>query len=136
MESTGRLVIIEVKLADNAESRRAVVAQVLSCAGYPQGLDPEQLESQILAPYLTSRTSVLAAAEAADQQHALDPFGDGLARSLADSSFRLVIVLDSAPDELVQVVGYRQSVTDKIDISRCWRWPRTTWAPSRNSKQP
>jgi RecB family endonuclease NucS len=32
-ESTGRLVIIEVKLAGNAESRRAVVAQVLSYAG-------------------------------------------------------------------------------------------------------
>jgi hypothetical protein len=35
---------------------------------------------------------------------------------MADGSFRLVIVLDSAPDELVQVVGYLQSVTDKIDI--------------------
>jgi RecB family endonuclease NucS len=43
VESTGRLVIIEVKLAGNAESRRAVVAQVLSYAGYLQGLDPEQL---------------------------------------------------------------------------------------------
>lgn len=46
VESTGRLVIIEVKLADNAESRRAVVAQVLSYAGYLQGLDPEQRRSQ------------------------------------------------------------------------------------------
>jgi hypothetical protein len=118
VESTGRLVIIEVKLADNAESRRAVVAQVLSYAGYLQGLDPEQLESKILAPYLISGGSVLAAVEADDQQHSVDPeaFRDGLARSLADGSFRLVIVLDSAPDELVQVVGYLQSVTDKIDI--------------------
>ena len=49
---------------------------------------------------------------------AVDPeeFREELARSLADGSFRLVIVLDSAPDELVQVVGYLQSVTDKIDI--------------------
>ena len=49
---------------------------------------------------------------------AVDPeeFREALARSLADGSFRLVIVLDSAPDELVQVVGYLQSVTDKIDI--------------------
>jgi hypothetical protein len=118
VESTGRLVIIEVKLADNAESRRAVVAQVLSYAGYLQGLDPEQLESKILAPYLISGGSVLAAVEADDQQHSVDPeaFRDGLASSLADGSFRLVIVLDSAPDELVQVVGYLQSVTDKIDI--------------------
>lgn len=40
VESTGRLVIIEVKLAANAESRRAVIAQVLSYAGYLQGMDP------------------------------------------------------------------------------------------------
>ena len=33
VESTGRLVVIEVKLSANAESRRAVVAQVLSYAG-------------------------------------------------------------------------------------------------------
>jgi len=118
VESSGRLVVIEVKLAVNAESRRAVVAQVLSYAGYLQGLDPDQLESEILARQPGGPTSVLAAVEAADQQHAVDPaaFREGLARSLAEGSFRLVIVLDSAPDELVQVVGYLQSVTEKIDI--------------------
>ncbi len=118
VESTGRLVIIEVKLAENAESRRAVVAQVLSYAGYLQGLDPEQLESRILGRHLEAGGSVLAAVQAAGHEDAVDPeeFREGLARSLADGSFRLVIVLDSAPDELVQVVGYLQSVTDKIDI--------------------
>jgi hypothetical protein len=118
VESTGRLVIIEVKLAGNAESRRAVVAQVLSYAGYLQGLDPDQLESQILAPHLDPGGSVLTAVQAGDQQHAVDPedFRDALARSLAEGDFRLVIVVDSAPEELVQVVGYLQSVTDKIDI--------------------
>jgi hypothetical protein len=35
---------------------------------------------------------------------------------MAEGSFRLVIVLDSAPDELVQLVGYLQPVTDKIEI--------------------
>src|SRR5215472_13882017 len=66
VEATGRLVIIEVKLAGNSEARRAVVAQVLSYAGYLQGLDPEQLESQVLGK------SVLAAVQAGDQQHAVD----------------------------------------------------------------
>jgi hypothetical protein len=118
VESSGRLVIIEVKLAVNAESRRAVVAQVLSYAGYLQGLNPEQLESQVLAKHLPAGGSVLSAVEADDQQYALDPavFRAGLARTLAEGSFRLVIVLDSAPDELVQVVGYLQSVAEKIDI--------------------
>lgn len=89
-----------------------MVAQVLSYAGYLQGLHLEQLESQILG------ASVLAAVQASDQQHVVDAedFRDGVTRSLAEGSFRLVIVLDSAPDELVQVVGYLQAVTDKIDI--------------------
>jgi hypothetical protein len=118
VESSGRLVVIEVKLAVNAESRRAVVAQVLSYAGYLQGLDPGQLESQVLASQLAPAGSVLAAVEADDQQHALDQdaFQEGLARTLAEGSFRLVIVLDSAPDELLQVVGYLQLISDKIDI--------------------
>lgn len=118
VESSGRLVIIEVKLAGNAESRRAVVAQVLSYAGYLQGLDPGQLESEVLAAKLGPAGSVLAAVEADDQQYGLDraAFQDGLVRSLADGSFRLVIVLDSAPDELLQVVGYLQLITDKVDI--------------------
>jgi hypothetical protein len=96
--------------------RRRVAAgrgrQVLSYAGYLQGLDLEQLESQVLG------ASVLAAVQAAGQQHAVDAeeFRDGLARSLAEGSFRFVIVLDSAPGELVQVAGYLQSVTGKIDI--------------------
>lgn len=118
VESSGRLVIIEVKLAGNSESRRAVVAQVLSYAGYLQGLDPDQLETQVLASHLGPVGSVLAAVEADDQQNIIDrdTFRQALASSLADGSFRLVIVLDSAPDELVQVVGYLELVAGKIDI--------------------
>lgn len=118
VESTGRLVVIEVKLSANAEARRAVVAQVLSYAGYLQGLDLGQLESQVLREHLGAAGSVLGAVQADERQDVVDPaaFADGIARSLADGGFRLVIVLDSAPDELVQVVGYLQMVTDKIDI--------------------
>ena len=118
VESTGRLVVIEVKLAANSESRRAVIAQVLSYAGYLQGLDPDQLESQILRDKLPVGESVLSLVRAGDQQNIVDAeeFRDGLARSLAEGAFRLVIVLDSAPEELVQVAGYLRSVTDKIDI--------------------
>jgi hypothetical protein len=118
VESTGRLVVIEVKLSANAESRRAVVAQVLSYVGYLQGLDLAQLESQILREHLGAAGSVLGAVQADERQDVTDPaaFYDGISRSLADGGFRLVIVLDSAPDELIQVVGYLQTVTDKIDI--------------------
>ena len=113
VESSGRLVIIEVKLAGNAESRRAVVAQVLSYAAYLQGLSVDQFEFDVLGG-----DSVIGLVEASDQLHAVEPqaFRDGLARSLADGDFRLVFVLDSAPDELVQVVGYLELVTDRIQV--------------------
>jgi hypothetical protein len=66
-------VIIEVKLFANAESRRAVVPQVLSYAGYLQGLDPEQLAAQVLGAKLAPHQSVLAAVQADDQEQAIDP---------------------------------------------------------------
>jgi hypothetical protein len=120
VESSGRLAIIEIKLAGNAEARRAVVAQVLSYAAYLQGLTPERLESDVLGSHLQKRgtASIAAAVEAADQQGALDPpaFTDGLALSLAEGGFRLVFVLDSTPDELVQLVGYLQLLTDRIVV--------------------
>ena len=81
VESTGRPVIIEVKLAENAESRRAVVAQVLSYAGYLQGLDPEQLESRILGWHLQAGDSVLAAVQAAGQEDAVQLELGGSCRS-------------------------------------------------------
>lgn len=56
VESTGRLAIIEVKLARNAESRRAVVAPGAVLRRIPAGLDLKQQESWIFG------ASVLAAA--------------------------------------------------------------------------
>ncbi|GIJ43758.1 hypothetical protein Val02_06440 [Virgisporangium aliadipatigenens] len=55
VESSGRLVIVEVKLAGNSETRRAVVAQVLSYAAYLQGLAVGQLETAVLASHLAAR---------------------------------------------------------------------------------
>lgn len=62
--------------------------------------------------------SMLSLVRASDQLNVVnaEEFRDGLAKSLAEGAFRLVIVLDSAPDELVQVVGFLQSVTDRIDV--------------------
>lgn len=120
VESSGRLVIIEVKLAGSSEARRAVVAQVLSYAAYLQGLQVAQLESDVLASHLRSlgTDSILAAVEADDQQHAVDAasFTNGLARCLDEGSFRLVLVLDDALDELSQTVGYLESLTNRIQI--------------------
>jgi hypothetical protein len=120
IESGGRPVIIEVKLAGNSEARRAVVAQVLSYATYLHRLTPESFEDDVLGTHLAKRgyKSVLDAAREADQEGALDDaeFAATLRDSLASGEVRLVLVLDAAPDELVRLVGYLQTVSPALTI--------------------
>lgn len=115
VESDGRLVVIEIKLRRNAEARRAVVAQILTYAAYLKGVDPQELESQILRPHLAQRPfgSLAEAMRDADQTGTFDDglFKAGLAESLAGGAFRLVLVLDEAPAELVQLIGYLESIS-------------------------
>jgi RecB family endonuclease NucS len=86
VEPSGRLVVVEVKLARNAEARRAVVAQVLTYAAYLRGLDPATLEQQVLGRHLAQRgyQSLADAVAANDQEGAFEPatFAASLAESL------------------------------------------------------
>jgi hypothetical protein len=120
MEQSGRLVVIEIKLAYNAEARQAVIAQILTYAAYLRGLDILTLERDILGSHLRQRNyeSLAHAAELNDQEGAYDPetFAEELAQSLAEGRFRLVIVLDEAPEELSRLVGYLEAVADKLVI--------------------
>lgn len=120
VEPTGRLVVVEVKLARNAEARRAVVAQVLTYAAYLRGLEPAALEQQVLGRHLQQRghQSLADAVASNDQEGAFDAaaFAEGLAESLGQGRFRLVIVLDEAPEELVRLAGYLEAVSDKLLI--------------------
>src|SRR5512132_4484393 len=120
VEPNGRLVVIEVKLAYNAEARRAVVAQVLTYAAYLHGVDRADLERGVLGGHLQRRgyDNLISTVAGDDQERSLDTevFDQGLAESLADGRFRIVIVLDAAPAELVRLVGYLEAVTDKLLI--------------------
>ncbi len=120
IESSGRLVVIEIKLARNAEARRAVVAQILAYAAFLHGVDAAQLQDSILASHLKTRgfDSLASAVEDEDQSGGfdLDSFNSGLADSLAEGQFRLVLVLDDAPPELVRLVGYLEAITNKLII--------------------
>jgi hypothetical protein len=119
VEPSGRVAVIEVKLASNGEARRAVVAQVLTYAAYLRGLSPADFEA-ILAKHLQARgyQDLAQAVSATDQEGAFDftSFTAGLTDSLTRGRFRLVIVLDAAPRELVRLVGYLESVTDGLLI--------------------
>jgi hypothetical protein len=118
VEAEGRLVIIEIKLRKNAEARRAVVAQVLMYAAYLKGVDPRSLETEILRSHFAQQPfdSLEEAVRDEDQTGTFDAaaFADGVAASLAAGAFRLVMVLDEAPPELVQLVGYLESVSSGV----------------------
>jgi hypothetical protein len=115
VEADGRLAIIEIKLRRNAEARRAVIAQVLTYAAYLNGIDVRTLEHDILGSHIARRpfASLTDAAREADQSGEFSPqdFTAGLGETLATGAFRLVLVLDEAPAELVQLVGYLESIS-------------------------
>jgi hypothetical protein len=119
VEATGRVVLLEVKLARNAEARRAVVAQALAYAAVLNGTTLDAFE-RIVAKHVRERESESVAdlVMAADQEGAVDrsAFTDGLEASLLEGAFRLVFVLDEAPAELVRLVGYLESITDHLVI--------------------
>ena len=109
LEPSGRVVVIEVKLAKNAESRRAVVAQILTYAAYLKGVSAATFEQEVLKNHLAARgyATLAEAIRNNDQAGTFDAesFYEGLENSLAQGHFRLVLVSDRAPAELVRLVG-------------------------------
>lgn len=117
VETSGRPVVIEVKLARNAEARRAVVAQVLGYAAVLYGMTPTDLESS-LRQHLDARgfASLPDAARQAVQTASFDDaqFAEELEEALQTGAFRLVLVLDDAPAELVRLAGFLQATTSSL----------------------
>ena len=117
IEPTGRPVVIEVKLRNNTESRRAVVAQVLAYAAALHGNTAETFESDVLATQLAGRGlhDVVREAAQAEVPDAVT-FQTTLDAALKDGALRVVLVLDRAPQELIRLVGYLEAVTHGLDI--------------------
>lgn len=115
VEASGRPVIAEVKLEKSTEAKRAIVSQILAYASYLQGIDIESLAGGPLRRSLADNghTSILEAAEAQDQEKAIDPgqFESSLQEYLTNGMFRLVLILDETSVELERLVGYLDSVT-------------------------
>jgi hypothetical protein len=120
IEPSGRLAVIEVKLARNAEARRAVISQALAYASYLFGSSLEDVERNILASHLAQRgyTSLADAIVHTAQDISFDEseFRSALSKSLAEGRFRLIFVLDSAPDELVSLASFLEAISDKLVI--------------------
>jgi hypothetical protein len=119
VETTGRPVVIEVKLSTNPESRRAVVAQVLSYASniYQNSVD-EFANTLSTSLGNAGHGSLTSAVEAAVGDASVDPvtFTDSLRESMESGDIRLVLVLDSAPNELVGLVGYLGAIAPNLTL--------------------
>ena len=113
VEASGRPVIIEVKLARNAEARRAIVSQVLAYAAFLHGYDVEALEQGPLHGSLAGYGSISGAVSVQDQEGAVDAaeFVPALQEHLDAGRFRLVLVLDAVSSELERIIAYLDSVT-------------------------
>lgn len=118
VETSGRPVIIEVKLAQNNEARRAVVAQILAYAANLHGTTREQLEDRFSGSLAQRGHESLVEAVASVREDAFDAdeFTEALDEHLSEGRFRLVFVLDSVPAELMTLVAYLEHVTDKLVI--------------------
>ncbi|HKN45016.1 MAG TPA: hypothetical protein VJW23_13935, partial [Propionibacteriaceae bacterium] len=117
VEPDGRPVVIEVKLRNNAESRRAVIAQTLSYAASLHGISRQDLEEVILANHLVGQSLFdRVRGSVQDEELLQSDFESSLEAHLAAGSFRAVIVLDEAPPELINLVGYLESVTIGLSL--------------------
>ena len=118
VETSGRPVIIEVKLAYSSEARRAVVAQILAYAAHLHGMTREQLEDRFGTSLRQRGHESIVDALRSVQEDAFDDdeFTAALDEHLREGRFRLVFVLDTVPPELMTLVAYLEHVTDKLVI--------------------
>lgn len=113
VEDGGRPVLIEVKLAKSSEARRAIIGQILAYAAH--------LEKMPLREFVGTVTHGLSQnASLADLvQGPMDPddFDAAVGYFLDQGIFRLVLVLDSVPAELIRTVSYLHFATSqKVSI--------------------
>ncbi|SEE55604.1 hypothetical protein [Jiangella alba] len=117
--ATGRPVVVEIKLASNTD-RRAVLTQVLGYAAHLRRLDTAGFEA-LLAPHLAKRRldSIDAGAAVATANPAFDDaaFRAALSAALDEGRLRCVVVIDEAPADLIELVGYLQDVSnERLDL--------------------
>lgn len=106
VEATGRPVIIEVKLATNPESRRAILGQVLAYAAYLEKMSRREFANLATNGLVTD-------GDLREVIHTPAPeyLNDAVDWHLANGVFRLVLVLDEVTDELLRAASYLHFAT-------------------------
>ena len=100
----GDIAIIECKLAANPESRRKVIGQILEYASFLWGMSYRDLNNRIERLKGKALPDLIEEAVAGEWDRA--GFEDGVAQSLANGSFLLIIVVDEINEELRRIIRY------------------------------
>ncbi len=119
VESTGRPVIIEVKLARNSEERRTIVAQTLDYASSLHGYSIKELEDGPLFWHLANKGgSIIEAVQSQDKEVDKESFESSMEGYLERGAFRLVFAFDEPPRRaLERLVSYLDAITiDELTI--------------------
>lgn len=108
----GDIAIIECKLAANPESKRKVIGQILEYASYLWGMSYPEVNSRVERLKGKSLTELIEEAVAGEWDRA--NFEEGIAQSLANGSFTLIIVVDEINEELRRVIRYINECSKSI----------------------
>lgn len=108
MEATGTPVLVEVKLKANTEARKAVVAQILSYAASLRGISLTAFTTRLTSAGFSAPSIAEAMLDTGIDEN---QFAEALIGNLSQGRFRLVLVLDDVPPELVLLVGYIEAIS-------------------------
>ncbi len=104
VDSSGLPIVVEVKLAKNAESRREIVAQIFDYISSITQFTVDELDDLTDNQLLTAITSI------SDKNNSTEQIWKLCSKNLRAGDVRVVLAIDKAPDELVRIVRF---VNDK-----------------------
>ena len=104
VDSSGLPIVVEVKLAKNAESRREIVAQIFDYISSITQFTVDELDDLTDSQLLTAITSL------SDKNNSTEQIWKLCSKNLRAGDVRVVLAIDKAPDELVRIVRF---VNDK-----------------------
>jgi hypothetical protein len=111
--TSGKILIIETKLARNQEIRRKVIGQVLEYAAFLWGMSFEQLDSFFVANEGKSLLDILIEKDSSIDR---DRLRDEISNNLKDGSFELVIAVDEINPELEKIIAFLSSCKAAIQL--------------------
>ncbi|HEX2029173.1 MAG TPA: hypothetical protein VHF25_14360 [Nitriliruptorales bacterium] len=112
VEPTGALTLVECKLADNPEIRRAVVGQIFAYAGAMWRMSYDDLDRAFASRAGHSLADAVAELVVDEVTWEEESFRTAVGSNLADGRFRLVIAVDAVTDELKSIIEFLNVHTD------------------------